>query len=74
MSQRQVAARASSTSRPTIAAGLVFADVDVVAALRLGRRREDRLGQPIRFAQSGGQRMPQTLAGLLVSFQPEPDR
>ena len=37
-----------------------FADVDVVAALRLGRRREDRLRQAIGLAQPWGSRMPHT--------------
>src|SRR5688572_25735965 len=37
-------------------AGLLFADVHIMTALRLGGRREDRFGQPIRFAQSLRQR------------------
>ena len=43
--------------------GVLLGDVDVVAALRLGRRREDRLGQPIRFAQSLRQADAAELAG-----------
>ena len=47
-------------------AGLFLADVHVVAALGLGRGSEDRLGQPVRFAQSGRQRDAADAAGLLV--------
>ena len=46
--------------------GLVLADVDVVAGLRLRRRREDRFGQAIRLAQAGGQLDAADAAGLLV--------
>ena len=54
--QRHVARRAPARAGPTSAAASASRDVDVVAALRLGRRREDRRRQPVRLAQAGGQR------------------
>ena len=54
--------------------GFLLADVDVVSGVGLRRRREDRLGQPIGFAQAGRQLTPQTLPVCWYSFQPDPDR
>jgi hypothetical protein len=48
--------------------GVLFRDVDVVPALRLGRRREDRFGQAIRFGQSLGQADAAQLTGRDVVF------
>ena len=48
--------------------GVLFRDVDVVPALRLRRRREDRFGQPIRFTQSLGQADAAQLTGRDIVF------
>ena len=51
---------------PDQPAGFFLADVHIVAALGLGGRREDRLGQAIGFAQARRQRDAADLPGLLI--------
>ena len=51
---------------PDDLAGARFADVLVVAGLGLGRRREDRLRQPVRLAQASRQRNAANCAGFAV--------
>ena len=40
--------------------GLIEGQGEVVALVGLGGRREDRLGQPVRFAEAAGSATPQT--------------
>ncbi len=62
--------QAGDERRANKAAGLLLTDVDVVSALGLRRGREDRLWQPVGFAEAGGELDAAHAACLLVFLPP----